>query len=222
MGLHHLVLVNPQCDPNDPEAIMMAVHGVEILQSVQVVSSLAESLQGCYRVIGTTGRDQSYPPEWCITPPRVVMPWLASTLPGAIVFGPEDRGLNNEELALCQRHVMIPTALEYPSLNLAQAVGICCYELRLAVLDAWDQIPAAPQGKKAQSAQLDPAPIEVIEGFYHHLETILLKIGYLQPHTAKRKLEKFRTLFNRAELTLQEVALLRGILRKIGLLTKLE
>ena len=214
MGLSQLVLVNPHCDPQDPAAQMMAVHGANLLSHLQIRPTLPEALQGCQRVIGTTGRDQPYPPEWQIETPRGALPWLLGARSSALVFGPEDRGLSNEELSLCQRQIMIPANPDYPSLNLAQAVGICSYELRLATLaaaeisEAHDSLQGSPHP--------DTVPIEVMEGFYGHLRDLLLRIGYLQPHTADRKLSKFRALFNRSGLTQTEVALLRGILRQLG------
>lgn len=210
MGLERWVLVDPHCDPCDPEAVMMAVHGADLLERVQIVTSLPKALQGCQRVIGTTGRTQSYPSEWQIESPRAALSWLVEESPTALVFGPEDRGLNNAELSLCQRHVMIPTSQEYASLNLAQAVGICCYELRLAALDSHEVIPIATTPAPSS------VPVEVMEGFYQHLRDLLLQIGYLQPHTAERKLSKLRALFNRAGLTVADVALLRGIVRQLG------
>ncbi len=208
MGVQQLWLINPQCSPADPEAKLMAVHATEILDQAQMVSSLPAALAGCERVIGTTGRNQNYPPEWRIEAPRPALAWLLETEAAALVFGPEDRGLSNHELSYCQRHVMIPANPDYPSLNLAQAVAICCYELRLASLETHaDQTPPD---------RTSSVPTEVMEGFYYHLETLLLQISYLQPQTAARKLAKFRALFNRADLTLAEIALLRGILRQLG------
>jgi tRNA/rRNA methyltransferase len=125
----------------------------------------------------------------------------------ALVFGPEDQGLSNEELALCHRQIQIPTDPAYPSLNLAQAVGICCYELR-TLLCPDPPLPPSPGLSK-------PAPFELLEGFFGQLEALLLQIGYLYPHTARRKMLKLRALFHRAGLTVSEVALLRGILRQL-------
>ncbi len=209
MGFRQWVLVDPQCDPLAEEALAMAVHGADLLPQAQRVQTLPEALQGCVQVVGTTGRSGPYPPEWRIQSPRQVFPTLLAHLargPVALVFGPEDRGLSNAELALCQHHVQIPTAAAYPSLNLAQAVGICCYELRTLL----------EEGVAASSSPLPLAPFEVVEGFFQHLERLLLHIGYLHPHTAERKMRKFRALFQRAGLTMAEVALLRGILRQLG------
>ncbi|MCJ2543130.1 RNA methyltransferase [Thermostichus vulcanus] len=213
MGLSQWVLVDPQCDPLDTEALTMAVHGADLLYQAQKVQTLPEALQGCVQVLGTTGRIEQYPPEWQIQSPRQAFSSLLAKLesgPAALVFGPEDRGLSNEELALCQYQVQIPTDAVYPSLNLAQAVGICCYELRTLSCERSDFIhPPTPL-----------APFELVEGFFQHLETLLLQIGYLHPHTARRKMLKFRALFQRAGLTVAEVALLRGILRQLGWVQK--
>lgn len=205
MGLNQLILVNPHCDRLSDEARLMAVHGVDVLEASQVVESIPEALQGCQRVIGTTGRSLSLPTH--LETPREALPWLLTEgLNTALLFGPEDRGLNNEELSYAQRFVSIPANPEYPSLNLAQAVAVCSYELYQAV-----QQPLESQ----TDWSFDPASFEVLEGYYQHLETVLLKIGYLYPHTAKARLEKFRRLYNKANLTREEVALLRGILRQI-------
>ncbi|YAI82059.1 MAG: RNA methyltransferase [cyanobacterium endosymbiont of Rhopalodia sterrenbergii] len=206
MGLQQLILVSPHCDPLGEEARLMAVHGLNILEQAQQVGSLPEALQGCQQTIATTARTRSF-----LTPletPRQALPWLlASNLPSALIFGPEDRGLSNEELNYAQRFLCIPTSPAYPSLNLAQSVAICAYELYQAA-----QIPLElPSTSFTKLASFD-----VLEGYYQHLETVLLKMGYLFPHTAKAKMEKLRRLYNRSNLSAEEVALLRGILGQIN------
>ncbi|MGY2838225.1 tRNA/rRNA methyltransferase [Thermostichus sp. MS-CIW-41] len=208
MGFRQWVLVDPQCDPLDMEAITTAVHGADLLHQARKVQTLPEALQGCVQVFGTTGRSQTYPPEWQIQSPRQAFPALLAAGPAALVFGPEDRGLSNEELALCHRQIQIPTDATYPSLNLAQAVAICCYELYTLVCQSPSPAPPMPSPQRL-------APFELLEGFFDHLEALLLQIGYLHPHTARRKMLKFRALFQRAGLTVAEVALLRGILRQL-------
>lgn len=216
MGLQRLILVDPQCDVRDPEARMMAVHGEDILAQAQTVGSLGAAVADCQQVVGATGRSQAYPSEWQLQMPRHALPPLIADIISAIVFGPEDRGLSNDELALCHHHVMIPADPVYPSLNLAQAVGILAYELRLAALSL------SPSGSPTLSPATfrdrprDPAPHGVMTSFFEHLEAVLLQIGYLQPHTRRRKLSKFRAIFQRATLTLPEVALFRGILRQLS------
>jgi tRNA/rRNA methyltransferase len=131
---------------------------------------------------------------------------------GAIIFGPEDRGLSNEELNYAQRFVRIPTSSNYSSLNLATAVAICCYELAQGA-----ELYSNPELEESQNIlpEMEPAPIDVTEAYYQDLEALLLKIGYLYPHTAASRMEKFRQLYNRAHLQTREVAMLRGILRQV-------
>ncbi|MBD2677613.1 MULTISPECIES: RNA methyltransferase [Nostoc] len=204
-GLNNLVLVNPQCDPLSAEALKMAVHAKEILESAVIVATLPEALHGCVRAIATTGRDCSW--EIPLENPRTALPWLLEEpeKPAALIFGRENRGLSNEELNYAQRFVFIPTNQNYLSLNLASAVAICCYEL--------SQCTQQPETQTLPQNEL--APLDVVETYYQQLESLLLKIGYLYPHTAASRMEKFRQLYNRAGLQTAEVAMLRGILRQV-------
>lgn len=207
MGLTHLVLVNPQCDYLGTEARQMAVHAGDVLEAARVVATLPEALQGCRKAIATTGRPHT--PAHRLETPRAALPWLledgSNPDSAALIFGPEDRGLNNQELNQAHRFVYIPSNPIYPSLNLAQAVGICCYEL----------YHSTPPPSHSPPSPL-PAPLEQVEAFYQHLESLLLEIGYLYPHTAKSRMQKFRRLFNRAMLEEEEIALLRGILSQVS------
>jgi tRNA/rRNA methyltransferase len=203
--LDHLVLVNPQCDPLSTEALMMAVHGQEILESAVIVATLPEALHGCVRAIATTGRVRGW--ETPLETPRTALPWLVEEpeKPAALIFGREDRGLSNEELNYAQRFVAIPTSPNYVALNLATAVAICCYELSQCVkLTPTQTLP-----------QTELASLDVVEGYYQQLESVLLKIGYIYPHTAASRMEKFRQLYNRAQMKTGEVAMLRGILQQV-------
>lgn len=205
MALNELILVKPHCDRFSDEARQMAVHGLDVLEQAQVVNSLPEALEGCQRVMATTGRSLSLPTH--LETPREGLPWLLTEdFKTALIFGPEDRGLNNEELKYAQRFVFIPANPDYCSLNLAQAVAVCTYELYQAA-----QQPI----QTPRESWPETASFEVLEGYYQHLETVLLKIGYLYPHTAKARLEKFRRLYSKGNLTTEEVALLRGILRQV-------
>jgi tRNA/rRNA methyltransferase len=205
MGLQHLVLVNPQCDPLSDEAQLMAVHALDILEAAQQVATLPEALLGCKRAIATTARVRSLATQ--LEDPRTTLPWLLEEPEtAALIFGPEYRGLSNEELNYAQRFVRIPSSPNYPSLNLAQAVAICCYELyQCSQYSSYDTIPATG----------DKASLDVMEGYYQQLEDILLKIGYLYPHTSASRMQKFRQIFNRTQLENSEVAMLRGILTQM-------
>lgn len=219
MGLRHLVLVNPHCDHLGAEARQMAVHAPEILAAAQVVETLPQALAGCIQAVATLGR--SSPSTFQLETPRQALPWLleGGTLKqnpleqstanyAALIFGPEDRGLNNAELHHAHRFVCIPADPAYPSLNLAQAVAICCYELHQHA-----QLPlVATQVFSAPQLPAAAAPLEELERFYQHLETFLLKVGYLYPHTASSRMKKFRRLFHRTMPNPEEIAMLRGIL----------
>jgi tRNA/rRNA methyltransferase len=203
--LSELVLVAPQCDPFDTQALDMSVHAEDLLRRCVLFDSLPEALQDCVAVVGTTARTRTVPAP--LESPETGLAWLGKQRqigPVALVFGPEDRGLSNEELALCQRFIYIPTSPNYPSMNLAQAVAVCVYVLSQQQQELTLSVTPQPQALAGET-----------EGFYQHLQESLLEVGYLQPHTAKRKMEKFRRLFNRAVLTSEEVALLRGVLRQM-------
>ncbi|WP_407889754.1 RNA methyltransferase [Scytonema sp. NUACC26] len=213
-GFHHLVLVNPQCDPLSLEALHMAVHAKDILQSSQTVATLPEALRGCQRAIATTARvrDWGTPME----NPRVALPWLLENPQhsAALIFGREDRGLSNEELNYAQRFVRIPTSSTYPSLNLATAVSLCCYELAIFNTENQENTESE-QLIASKNVSDDLASLDVVETYYQELKSLLLKIGYLYAHTSSSRMEKFRQLYNRARLQTKEVAMLRGILRQV-------
>ena len=206
LGLQHLVLVNPQCEPLSVEAQVMAVHAVDVLEAAQQVATLPPALQGCTRAIATTARFRTLTTQ--METPRTALPWLIEEqgLATALIFGPEYRGLSNEELNYAQRFVCIPSNPAYPSLNLAQAVAICCYELSQCT----QLQPSADTYATTEDASFD-----ALEGYYQQLEALLLKIAYLYPHTAASRMEKFRQMFNRAQLKNAEVAMLRGVLSQM-------
>jgi tRNA/rRNA methyltransferase len=225
MELEQLVLVNPQCDPQDPEARQMAVHAGDLLDKTITVDSLPAALVGCQRAIATTARSRTIPTR--LESPEVGLPWLlVPQIDTALIFGPEDRGLSNSELGQAQKFVMIPSNPAYPSLNLAQAVAVCSYELYKTAQKLTGNIDKpktrvtlheqiSNKNNNFKPISFDNAPLDSLEAYYQHLETTLLEIGYLYPHTAAARMEKFRRLYHRANLTVEEVAMLRGILRQI-------
>lgn len=207
MGLSQLVLVAPQCDPLGEEARRMAVHGVELLEQAKQVPTLAIALQGCHRAIATTARSRHL--ETPLETPRQALPWLIQpSLTTALIFGREDRGLSNDELNQAHRFVGIPANSDYLSLNLAQSVAICAYEL-------YQYQHENPEELAFSANQVNLATSEQLEGYYEHLEKNLLTIGVLYPHTAHARMEKLRRIYQRAQLTSAEVALLRGILGQV-------
>jgi tRNA/rRNA methyltransferase len=212
MGLEQLILVNPHCNLDSDEARRMAVHGVEVLENAHLVSTLPEALAGCQQAIATTARSRNLPTQ--LETPRVALPdLLQENITSALIFGPEDRGLSNTELNYAQRFIGIPANPEYTSLNLAQAVAVCAYELYQASLSKGSKREHDPPIIPQISA--NSASLEAIEAYFQHLEQTLLKIGYLYPHTAIARMEKLRRIYNRTGLTPEEVAMLRGILRQV-------
>ncbi|MGV0028728.1 RNA methyltransferase [Phormidesmis priestleyi] len=218
MGLCRMVLVNPSCDPLSAEARQMAVHAADLLEAAEIVPTLPDALKGCQRAIATTVRTRSV--ETPLEHPRTALPWLlgdtteVGLLQSALIFGSEDRGLSNEELKYAQRFVCIPSSPVYQSLNLAQAVAICCYELY-----QWVSQPNLMINESVSVPIQNPellASLDDLEGYYQNLEELLLKIGYLHPHTVSSRMEKFRRLLNRAYPAPAEVAMLRGILRQVA------
>ncbi|MGF1588326.1 MAG: RNA methyltransferase [Pleurocapsa sp.] len=216
MGLTKLVLVNPQCDRHSESARLMAVHAADVLANAQIASSLPAALAGCHQAIATTVRSRSVPIK--LESPSIALRWLLKPdVQSALIFGAEERGLSNAELKYAQRFVCIESNPDYPSLNLAQAVAVCAYEIYQAWLkiDRSSQPLIVPQPEPAIASKSNNAPIEILENYYQDLEAMLLEIGYLYPHTASVKMEKFRRLYNKANLQTEEIAMLRGILRQI-------
>lgn len=211
MGLSQLYLVNPRKFPH-AEAVAMASGATDVLESAQVCESLEQALQGCGLVLGMTARQRelSHPPQ---SPRRMAADLLsvAADETVALVFGNETSGLSNEELIRCQRLVHIPANPEYSSLNLAAAVQLVAYELRVAVLG--DESYQAPHPNPYR--RIKPATHDEIEGFYKHLERALIEIGYLDPVQPRRLMARLRRLFARAGLQQEEVNILRGILKAI-------
>jgi tRNA/rRNA methyltransferase len=232
-GLSQLVLVDSQCDPLSEAAMQMAVHAKDVLHAARRVSSVPEALQGCQRAIATTARQRGFNAP--LELPEVVLPALLSIALAdtALLFGPEDRGLSNEELTYAQQFIKVPTDEGYSALNLAQAVAICCYELHRASRSSYLEQPrlspntltseqnslkalrSSPLSAKQTDKQMESAALDELEGYYQHLEQLLLKVEYLYPHTAHSRMRKFRQLLHRAEPNANEVALLRGVLRQI-------
>jgi tRNA/rRNA methyltransferase len=201
MGLERLYLINPLKFP-DAQADTMAVTAVDILHKAVVCSSLEEALQGTVLVAGLSARVRDISQE--VLTPREAMPLLvqqATQHPVALLFGTEMSGLTNEELARCQFMVNIPTNPDYSSLNLASAVQLISYELRLA----------AGLGE-INAPEIIPAPAEQLEKYFVHLEQTLAEIGFLQTKHTTKLMHKLRRLYARARPEQEEINILRGIL----------
>lgn len=205
MGLRQLYLVSPESFP-DAHATAMATGAADLLDSAVVCSTLEEALAGCALVIGLSARKRQLSHELLAVRPAAERALsVAQTQQVALVFGTEMSGLSNAELDLCQLLAMIPANPEFSSLNLAAAVQVVCYELRMAAL-AGDTATIASQ-------PMPMATSDEIEGFYRHLEQTLVQIGFLNPDEPKKLMQRVRRIYARAKLEKEEVNILRGILK---------
>jgi tRNA/rRNA methyltransferase len=202
MGLANLYLVQPRRFP-DPEATALAAGAQQVLNAAKCCSSLDEALQGTIAAFGLSARRRDLSHRALAVREGAVDAW-GQTGSGdvALVFGNEMSGLSNDELIRCSALVHIPTDPGFSSLNLAQAVQVMAYELRMAA-----------GGGETPSARTDPlASHEAIEQFYTHLQRILELTEFLDPHKPRRLMERLRRLFGRVRLEQEEINILRGIL----------
>lgn len=207
MGLERLYLVAPKEFPAE-RAVWRAANAVDILDNAIVTDTLDEALHGCGLVIGTSARERRIP--WPLLNPRecgVKSYREALQHDVALVFGREDRGLTNEELHKCTCHVHIPANPEYSSLNLAAAVQVLCYEVRMASLaDEQGNLPAFDDW------DVPPAKVEDLELYFEHLEQTLVDIGFHNPANPRQTMARLRRLYSRIRLDEMELSILRGVL----------
>jgi TrmH family RNA methyltransferase len=209
MGLSELRLVNPKQFPS-AEATARASGADDVLAAAQQFESIDVAVADATLVIGASARSRSLPvpmldPRGCAEQVR------AHTGAGkaVIVFGRERTGLTNEELNLCHYLVQIPVNPEYPSLNVAAAVQVVSYELRMALLTT-DAVVSQPD------ADTDYATAQQMEQFYQHLEQTLIELEFLDPANPRQLMRRLRRLFNRARPDQNEVNILRGILTAVN------
>ncbi len=207
MGFRSLVLVGGVGGLERDEARALAYGAWDVLDSARRADTLADAVAPAALVAGTSGKPGAA--DW--TPRRLARE--AASLAGggrlAVVFGPEASGLTNTELQLCRVRVHVPADPAHPSLNLAQAVLVLAYELRLAWLErAESDAGRGPAGEgRATVGELEEAIGDLREG--------LLGIGYLNPASPEAVLGELRSLLRRADPSRREVALLRGLARQV-------
>ncbi|MCG2579499.1 MAG: tRNA (cytosine(32)/uridine(32)-2'-O)-methyltransferase TrmJ [Marinobacter sp.] len=220
MGLGNLWLVNPTSFP-DETSYARSSGASDVLDNARVVSSLDEAITDCVLVMGTSARGRKVP--WpVIAPPDAARKASehAPAGPVALVFGRENHGLSNEELQRCHFHIHIPSNPEYSSLNLAMAVQVVCYELRMNYLRGLEGGEGSPY-LKAMTAPGDagwdvpPAPVNDVEGFFSHLEQVLVDIDFHRRENPRQLMTRLRRLFQRARLDQMEINILRGILTAV-------
>lgn len=210
MGLERLFLVSPREFPAD-RAVWRAANAVDVLNKAVVVETLDEAVGDCGLVIGSSARDRSIP--WPSLEPRECgeRMWReAGDHQVALVFGREDRGLTNDELQKCTYHVHIPSNPEYSSLNLAAAVQVLTYEVRMAALTESKAIP-----RSVDEWDIPPAKIAELELYYVHLEQALVDLGFHDRANPRQTMTRLRRLFNRIRLDSMELSIMRGVLTAI-------
>ena len=209
-GVEDLRLVAPRCDPADPDALRMAVHGGQVLGRARRFPTLPEALADCQRVVASCGRIEHG--EIPLQAPEQVMPWvqqgLESAAQVALVFGRENRGLSNEELLLSQRVVRLHSSEAYPSLNLSHAVAVMLHELERVRRQPTGQLNAVLQ--EVETAE----PTQLINCL-NDAEDLLLEAGFLLQHTARARMAKVKGLLQRALVRPEELAMLRGMVRQL-------
>lgn len=202
MGLSRLVLVAPELFPH-ADATARAAGADDLLAAATVHESLADAVADCQLVVGTSARERSLP--WPLVDPRqAARRVMAVDAPTALVFGRERSGLSNDELDLCHAHLRIPCNADFASLNLAAAVQVACYELRMATGETALQSYAEPLATSAE-----------LEGLYAHLRVVSEASGFLDPEQPGVLMRRLRRLIARAEPLASEVRILRGLLKAL-------
>jgi tRNA/rRNA methyltransferase len=202
MGLNRLILVDG-CSPLHMNAYKLASGAEDILERAEEFPTLREAISEMGCVVGTTSRiGKGRSP--LLTPKALLKRLIPLSIKNSIglVFGSEKEGLTNEELALCHLYVRIPSSESFPSLNLAQAVMVLCYELFQSSMTI-------------QKHSIQLAKAEQLESMFEHMERTLLNIGFLEVKNPKRIMRVLRRLLGRSEMEEREVQILQGILSKM-------
>ena len=204
MGIRRLAVVSPENFDLDRVSTLATHAAAEVVGNIALYEDLQKALADFQYVVGTTAR-LGGERQTVISPARMARTLVPISGENeiALLFGPEDRGLTNEEIRLCHMLVNIPTA-EFSSLNLAQAVMVLCYELFKVHLP--EPRPFTP--RMASRIELD--------GMYEQLKDILVRINYIQAENPDYWMNKLRRFFSRMQLRAAEVSIIRGICRQIN------
>lgn len=204
MGLRDLVLAGPQLCDDWASAAKMAVHATDILDARREVPSLVEAVSDCAFVVGTTARGGLYRQH--VRTPRELAPELlklAATGKVALVFGREDKGLFNDEIGLCTHLIRIPVHPDYTSLNLSQAVLLCCYELYSALGTYEPPVEKSPPALAAHKLKL-----------MEKWRDMLLLIGFMKEDKADHMMQGLQRVFSRGVVTEDDAAIMMGVARQ--------
>ncbi|WP_255021415.1 RNA methyltransferase [Cyanobium sp. L1E-Cus] len=201
-----LRLVAPRCDHLGEEARRMAVHGGWLLEQARLFPSLSDALADCCRVVATSGRRSGEPLP--LQAPEPALRWLSQARgPCALVFGREDRGLSNDELLQAGQLLTLGSGDAYASLNLSHAAAL--------VLHSWHCLGSGLGSSPEVGALPEPSDRQALEAMLGDAEALLLDVGFLHPHTAHARMAKLRGLLQRAQISTEEVALVRGMVRQL-------
>lgn len=205
MGLKDLALVAPRICDDGSDAARMAVHATDILDSKRTFGTLDDAVADCSIVVGTTARGGLYRAH--VQEPRELFPELMREAPLgkiALVFGREDKGLTNDEIMRCNRLIRIPVNASYTSINLSQAVLICCYELFLS-----------SGNYEAPSEMSLPVDHRARQRMMEIWRSMLLKIGFMEPEKADHMMQGMQRIFSRGVRTADDAAIMMGVARQI-------
>ena len=207
MGFGKLCLVSTKKFPSE-EVTALAANASDLIDKVKVVISLEEALVGCNLVIGTSSRDRKvpWPNESIISASPKIIAEADKDNTVAILFGREDRGLTNEELQRCNLHVHIPADPEYSSLNLAQAVQILVYEIRISILD--DE-----EGQEYWDVEL--ANNKQTELLIEHMDELMQEVEFYDVDNPRKLLLRVRRFFKRSKIDVMEANIFRGLFATI-------
>lgn len=222
MGLCKLVLVSPKTYPH-PDIDALSAGASDLIEQIEIVETLEDAIKDCHLVFGTSARSRTIP--WPLLDARpAAQKSMHAVLQDqqeiAVIFGREDRGLTNEELALANYHVTIPVNTEYGVLNVAQAIQIICYEMRMATVEQMETEvdPEATMHVTDQEDMHWDEPLvthEQMEQFYPHMEKMLAEIEFMDPKNPRLLPLRLRRLFGRIQLDKMEYHLLRGIFTRV-------
>ncbi|OOF57054.1 tRNA (cytosine(32)/uridine(32)-2'-O)-methyltransferase TrmJ [Rodentibacter genomosp. 2] len=206
MGLSQLCLVSPKAV--DEQSIALAAGAADIIKNAKIVSSFDEAVADCSLVIGTSARLRHL--QSTLIEPRDCAEKVAKHQGKvAIVFGRERVGLYNDELIKCHYHLTIPANPDYSSLNLAMAVQLISYELRMANLMKNGN---AAQTFSEKTIESQSVTVQEMEYFFNHTERLYQSLGFIQNQGVMQKL---RRLYNRANMEKNELNILRGMLSAV-------
>jgi tRNA/rRNA methyltransferase len=204
MGIRDLALAGPRLCDDPADAAKMAVHAADILEARRETATLAEAVADCAFVVGTTARGGLYRQH--VKTPRELAPELLRLAAGgkvALVFGREDKGLFNDEIGQCTHLIRVPVHPDYTSLNISQAVLLCCYELYSA-LGTYEP----PVEKSAPAVAAHKLKLTAM------WRDMLLLIGFMKEDKADHMMQGVQRIFSRGVYSEDDVAIMMGVARQ--------